>query len=214
MAEKRVDFKSMTKQEKRDYIWYYYKNHMLIGLFSIVLIGSLVYDVASKNQIVFSLTLFGESDAVLELEEIQQTLTEVIVPNGSEKEKVLVQFYGLHEVQDTFDEITDLYQQKMLTQIAAQELDLVVMSESDFNFYSQENMFDSLDELEGINWGLISDKQLIKDSKVNKIYGIKLIENELLNEINYESSGKVIALVKNSLNKDKAVQVINYLLRE
>ena len=54
MEEKRVDFKSMTKQEKRDYIWYYYKNHMLIGLFSIVLIGSLVYDVASKNQIVFS----------------------------------------------------------------------------------------------------------------------------------------------------------------
>ena len=50
-----------------------------------------------------------------------------MAPEATKKEKVLVQFYGLNEVETSFDEMTDLYQQKMISQIAAQELDLVIM---------------------------------------------------------------------------------------
>ena len=55
MAEKKVDLKTMTRKEKKDYIWYYYKSHMMMGLFAVVLVGSLIYDVMTKDKIIFSL---------------------------------------------------------------------------------------------------------------------------------------------------------------
>lgn len=214
MAEKKVDLKSMSRQEKKDYIWYYYKNHILMGIFAVVLVGSLIYDVMTKDKIIFSLTLFGEAESALQIEEIQQDLTQLVAPEAAEREKVLVQFYSLNDVETSFNEMTDLYQQKMMSQIAAQELDLVIMGENDFKFYERENMFEPLNELVGIDWSLVEDAQLIKDEETDFVYGIKMERSQLLNSINYETNGKVLALINNSLNKEMAMEVINQLLAE
>lgn len=214
MAEKKVDLKSMSRQEKKDYIWYYYKNHILMGIFAVVLVGSLIYDVMTKDKIIFSLTLFGEAESALQIEEIQQDLTQLVAPEAAEREKVLVQFYSLNDVETSFNEMTDLYQQKMMSQIAAQELDLVIMGENDFKFYARENMFEPLNELVGIDWSLVEDAQLIKDEETDFVYGIKMERSQLLNSINYETNGKVLALINNSLNKEMAMEVINQLLAE
>ncbi|WP_317326820.1 hypothetical protein [Turicibacter sanguinis] len=214
MAEKKVDLKTMTRKEKKDYIWYYYKSHMMMGLFAVVLVGSLIYDVMTKDKIIFSLTLFGEAESGVQIEEIQQDLTQLVAPEATKKEKVLVQFYGLNEVETSFDEMTDLYQQKMISQIAAQELDLVIMGESDFGFYAEEKMFEALNEISGIDWSLVEETQLIKDEQTDLVYGIKMAGSQLLNRINYDTNGKVLALINNSLNKEMAVDVINQLLSE
>ena len=187
MAEKKVDLKTMTRKEKKDYIWYYYKSHMMMGLFAVVLVGSLIYDVMTKDKIIFSLTLFGEAESGVQIEEIQQDLTQLV---------------------------TDLYQQKMISQIAAQELDLVIMGESDFGFYAEEKMFEALNEISGIDWNLVEETQLIKDEQTDLVYGIKMAGSQLLNRINYDTNGKVLALINNSLNKEMAVDVINQLLSE
>lgn len=212
MAEKKVDLKSMTKQEKRDYIWYYYKTHIITGLLAILLVGSLIYEVTSKDQIIFSLTLFGASEPTLYYEEIEEDLTQLVAPDSNAKETVRVQFFALNEVEESFDEITDLYQQKMMTQVAAKELDLVIMGENDFKFYANQNMFEPLNEVTGIDWSLVADQDLLKDSTTQLIYGIKMSENSLLNTVNYDSEGKVLALINNSNHKEMATKIINYLL--
>lgn len=187
---------------------------MMMGLFAVVLVGSLIYDVMTKDKIIFSLTLFGEAESGVQIEEIQQDLTQLVAPEATKKEKVLVQFYGLNEVETSFDEMTDLYQQKMISQIAAQELDLVIMGESDFGFYAEEKMFEALNEISGIDWNLVEETQLIKDEQTDLVYGIKMAGSQLLNRINYDTNGKVLALINNSLNKEMAVDVINQLLSE
>lgn len=214
MAEKKVDMKSMTRRERKDYIWYYYKTHIIVGICTLILAGTLIYDVVSKDQVIFSLTLFGEVDPTLDCEVIERDLTQLIAPEATEKETVRVQFYGLNDVETSFDEITDLYQQKMMTQVAASELDLVIMGENDFEFYIDQNMFQPLNELHDIDWSLVDEDQLLKDDETNMIYGIKMSENPIFKTINFDSEGKVLTLISNSKNKEMAVEIINYLLPE
>lgn len=88
------------------------------------------------------------------------------------------------------------------------------MGESDFGFYAEEKMFEALNEISGIDWNLVEETQLIKDEQTDLVYGIKMAGSQLLNRINYDTNGKVLALINNSLNKEMAVDVINQLLSE
>ncbi|MGK0466111.1 hypothetical protein [Clostridium sp.] len=54
-----VDLKSMSKKKKAEYIWDYYKVHIIGTIAIICIVGSLIHSQLTKIDYVFNLTVIG-----------------------------------------------------------------------------------------------------------------------------------------------------------
>ena len=124
MAEKKVELSKMNLKEKWEYLWYYYKNYMIYGIIGLILGLSILFEVVTNDEVIFNLTLCGQAEWIPSYTELEQNLTKLLSPDAKRKETARVQLYALENIEESFDELTALYQQKLMTQVAARELDL------------------------------------------------------------------------------------------
>lgn len=214
MAEKKVELKSMTKKQRWDYIGYYYKNYMLVGIVALVLIGTLIFELVSNEKVIFTLTLCGQGELIPGYTVFEEELTELISPESKKKETARVQLYALENIGESFDDLTALYEQKFLAQVAANELDLVVINEADYDIFYEQGLFEPLETQSQINWEQINEADLVYGAAEQHIYGIKVENNQILESIDYPTQNKMLVMVNNSTRKAESVKIINYLFSE
>ncbi len=211
MAEKKVDLGKMNPKEKWDYLWYYYKNYMIYGIIGLILVFSIVFEIVTNDQVIFNLTLCGQAELIPGYTELEQELTQLLSPDAKRKETARVQLYALENIEESFDELTALYQQKLMTQVAAGELDLLVINQVDFDSMYHEGLFEPLGANKQIKWDQIDAQSLVYAPNQEEVYAIKVDTNPILEALDYPTQNKLLVMINNSARKTEATQVINYL---
>lgn len=214
MAEKKVELKSMTKKQRWDYLVYYYKNHMLVGIIGLILIGTLIFELVNNEKVIFMLTLCGQGELIPGYTALEEELTGLISPETKKKETARIQLYALENIEESFDDLTALYQQKFLAQVAASELDLVVINEADYDVFYEQGLFEPLEAQSDINWEQINEADLVYGVTDQHIYGIKVENNQILESIDYPTQNKMLVMINNSTRKAESVKIINYLFSQ
>ncbi|MEK6263486.1 MAG: hypothetical protein N2B06_01685 [Clostridium sp.] len=85
-----VDLKSMSKKKKAEYIWDYYKLHIIGTLVIISIVGSLIHSQLTKIDYVFNLTMIGNGIDATMKSNLENKLTSVVVKEGEIRKQAIV----------------------------------------------------------------------------------------------------------------------------
>lgn len=201
--------KNMSGRERIDYIWEYYKLHIIAALVLIIFIGYTVYSQATRIDYVFNLTYTGNYMDDAKRTELENKLTKLVVKDGSKRKKALVDVLPIESGNNS------AYVQKLMAEVSVGDIDIIILSKSQFDNYLKSGAFLRLDNLAGLN---LKDTKynscLIKKNYAgNEAFGIDLSTNSVLKNMGMDVNNKIIAIMQGSGQKEKAVQVLNWILQ-
>lgn len=139
--------KGMTGGEKLDYLWTYYKWVLVVAAFAAVVLSMVVTGIVNNSKdILYS----GAVVNLITTNEGQTCLTDDLhtALGGVSKQEVElfpVFFQNLQNASDV--EVSSYTAMQIVTKVAAQELDYVIMDEAAFSLYENHNIFMPLDTL-------------------------------------------------------------------
>lgn len=199
-----------TFKEKLDYIWTYYKLHILSILILIFFVGSYISSQINRQEVYCNITYVGNSINADELTPAKDKLNDILLNNN--KKSVI-----------TFDSIfTDdksnaglAMTQKLHVNIAAQQIDIAIVNKEFFEQNFSSEMFLNLESLNGFSTLPLSNHELIKktDSNgTNGIYGIHVKNLKFLNDIHFSNDDNVLVVISNTEHKDAVVNVLKTFL--
>ncbi len=84
-----VDLKGMSKKKKAEYIWEYYKLHIIGVLVVICIIASFIHGQITKVDYVFNLTMLGNTVDTSKMTDLESKLTKVVVKDGDKKKQAI-----------------------------------------------------------------------------------------------------------------------------
>lgn len=212
-------FKELTKKEKIEHIWEYYKLHIIGGGLAIFMLSSLLFQIfspqppeAAVNLVIMG--LYNHDDEKLDAfkEEIEN-----IIDNG-ESGKVEVDTFQVDWSVASPMEVA--MNQKLVLMFQAQEIDVMIIEEGKYNDYIsniEDNIYESLDDKEDLK-NIIQDnedalvKRKLEGSTNEQVYGLYAKDNIKLQGIgltdNYVVSIPVIAK-----NKENAIKTLEWLYK-
>lgn len=168
-------FKNGTTKDKVEYIWEYYKWHILAFVFVVYCIGNIIYsNVTAKDYVLQGLFLntLAQSETVLEME---QDFMEAF-PIDTSSEEVFFDASLYYSNDDTDSAAMDTsYQtiQVLATRVAAKELDFMVADVAALYDFAYDQYFTELSEI-------MSEEQL-KTYEPYLLYYDKAVLEELSN---------------------------------
>ena len=165
-------FKTGTTKEKAEYIWEYYKRHILAVVFVLYFIGSMIYNNVTAKDCVLQgmfLNTLAESETVLEME---QDFIEAYPIDTSSEEIILdaSMYYS-----DDNDAMKTSYQtiQVLAARVAAGEIDFMAADIAALYDFAYDQFFAELPEI-------LSEEQL-KDYEPYLLYYDKAVSEKLSN---------------------------------
>ncbi|GHH99948.1 hypothetical protein [Neobacillus kokaensis] len=191
----------MTKTElikKLDNIWYHYKSHILIGIFVLAALIPLVFFDKDKKPSALNVTIIGNAINPKEQNALQKKASGEILNKDSTSE---IKF-NFWQVSDKLTSPTnmDLYQ-KLLAQVAAKDIDIIILDRSDYLVLSQQEAFKELDFIKKDNQNVQTDYD-----------GISLTGNELLLHAGYNPDNKMMAIITNTEREKTAKKFVQWIV--
>lgn len=205
--------KHMSKKEKMEYIWDYYKIHILVGVFIIIAVSWTIYTNVNKTEYVFNCTVLGEGLNVSKKADFEDKLTKIVLEEPEEKKQASMDFIEVKSSSNVEISIDPYAMQKLSARVAAGDIDILIVDEKNFQRFAMQGMFESLDSSSNLD---LSDKNAIKIEKGSEdvkpgIYGVRVKDNASLKDIGYNTEDKIVGIVTLSKNKDKGVTVLKWL---
>lgn len=196
MNEKTVkeNLASMTFKEKLDYLYYYYKVHVIVFILTIAAIGSFIYTEATKKSVYLDISYLGGYISEETSQNIQSSIEDILIP-GDEKNIVQINSFGLENGGD----IT-----KVQASIAAHEIDIAIMNKENFEKYYQADLFLDLNSISDFSSLNINDDSLVK--KDNGVYGIKVSNLDIFNKL--DAGDNILVIIANTENIDKIIPLL------
>jgi len=207
--------KDMSTKEKVEYIWGYYKIHIVVFIFVCVLIGSLVNTIWLNPQKAIYLQItfhsgFVDPDTIdsfyLHLEEALMT---------PEKREIM-QIAGVALMLGAGDpQIEMANSQRFVVMLAAREIDLLVISREELMTLAPEGFFLPLNEILLDNMLTQMSNKLIfaqDEYGVESAYGIALDNNRLLENYGLFTQGQSLAVMINTQRSDAVRKGIEYII--
>ena len=195
--------------EKVDYIWTYYKLHIIGFLVLFFFVGSYISNLINRQEVYCNITYVGNSINAQELEPIKNTLSDTLLQN-SKKQVIL------------FDSIfTDIntdagiaMKEKLHVNIAAQQIDLAIVNKEFFEENFSSEMFMNLESLSGFSELPITNHELLKktDSNGSSTYGISVKNLNLLKDVHYGNDDNYLVVISNTEHKDAVMNVLKTVL--
>lgn len=195
--------------EKVDYIWTYYKLHIIGFLVLFLFVGSYISNLINKQDVYCNITYVGNSINVQELEPIKDTLSDTLLQN---KKKQVILIDSVFTDMNTDTGIA--MKEKLHVNIAAQQIDLAIVNKEFFESNFSSEMFMNLDSLDGFSELPISNHELLKkaDSNGNGTYGISVKKLNLLKDIHYSNDDNYLVVISNTEHKDAVMNVLKTVL--
>lgn len=151
--EEREALKNGTFKQKMQYFWDYYKWHVIIGAFVLVLLVIFIKDIVNNKDFAFHgffiNTRANHGVSELFLDEFVQ-LAEL----DTEKYEVFIDS-DESIIKNSYDEITSAAHQQLTISIMAEEVDFVAMDEDTFGQYASTSTYFDMREI-------LSDEQIAK----------------------------------------------------
>ncbi|GKX31997.1 hypothetical protein SH1V18_44770 [Vallitalea longa] len=208
-------FQELSRKEKVDYIWEYYKLHIIGGIIVIGIIASFlniwVFNPPPKPAV--SVNFMSTNIMTNVTEELEKELDDLIVTEEMGNKKVFVNTFVLGSPDPQMEMAT---QTKFAASVQAQELDVMIMDKDKFEeLAKQGNMLPLEEILAQQDLDMLSEKLIsLKSEEDNKekIYGIDVSDNDKINEIMVGDSPKVMSIIVNSQKLGKSKEVIKWFL--
>lgn len=196
--------------EKVDYIWTYYKLHIIGFLVLFFFVGSYISNLINKQEVYCNITYVGNSINAQELEPIKNTLSDTLLENSK---KQVILFDSIFTDIDT--EAGIAMKQKLHVNIAAQQIDLAIVNKEFFEDNFSSGMFMNLESVNEFSELPISNHELLKktDSNGNNgTYGISVKNLNLLKDVHYANDNNILVVISNTERKDAVVNVLKTFL--
>jgi hypothetical protein len=204
-----VDLKSMSRKEKIEYIWDYYKLHIISVIIVIAVLASFIHGQLTKIEYVVNVTMIGNAASEPKREELERKLTSLVVKEGEQRKQAFVDVITTDKSELSY-EMT----QKFVVRIAAGEIDVVILDKGFFDSFVKQDMFLPLESINQINLSDIKqDKIEASGSNNNKaVYAISVEGNKELEAMGYDTKNKVLGIIASSKQKDNGIKVFKHIL--
>ncbi|WP_298839293.1 hypothetical protein [Clostridium sp.] len=210
------DLKGMSKQKKAEYIWEYYKLHIVGTLVALCIIISIIHGQITKPNYVFTLTMLSSIVDTNKTNTLESQLTKIVVKDGSTKNQAIVRTMPLDGSKITDTQMANQYMQKFIAEISVGELDIVVLNKTMFEKFAKEDMFLRLDNISGLTLGSLKGEKLhaIGSNKKNVVYGIDIKDDVILKKMGLTTKDMVIGIIASTKQKDNSLLVLKWLLNK
>lgn len=202
---------NMSFKEKCDYIWEYYKIHILSTIILIAIIISTVHSIATKVDVYCNITYIGDYISDETLSQFKSDINEIVLKGDETKTIEFNTFLGDEESLKSNPQIV----QKLAVMIPAKEIDLAIVNKDYFDTNFSSDMFLDLTTLDGFSSIPLSNYELIKntnDPSDSGIYGIKTKNINLINKLNSDNADNILVLISNSDRKNEALTLLKSIL--
>ncbi|WP_257345898.1 hypothetical protein [Pseudalkalibacillus decolorationis] len=205
-----------TKQlfNQLDNIWYHYKPHILVGIFIVVALIPLVFSSNDQRESALDVAIMGNVVDEQKQQNLQSKATSAILENDSDSE-VKLNFWPVTGNLSAPQNHT--LNQKLLTQIATKDIDILIMNMEDFLYYAQQGTFLRLDNhnklsklLQNKNVRPVSLKSA--DEGEEHILGVEINGNSLFEDAGFVTENKVLGIVSNAEHKETTSQFVKWLI--
>ena len=212
MVKQNIKLKEMTMKKRCSYFWDYYRYHVIGACLILVLMGTVIREVANQSTILLNVVISEMINERTDVTELEQQLTQLVKSEAEENETIRIYTYPFNNIESSSSDLTQVYLEKFVAQVAISELDVFILEENDFSYFYEQGLFKPLDELlqevEGID---SSDYLLAEDDHV---YAIRLEGNKLLETKGIETKNKVVTVLSNSLRQEESADLILGLLNK
>lgn len=212
MVKQNIKLKEMTMKKRCSYFWDYYRYHVIGACLILVLMGTVIREVANQSTILLNVVISEMINERTDVTELEQQLTQLVKSEAEENETIRIYTYPFNNIESSSSDLTQVYLEKFVAQVAISELDVFILEENDFSYFYEQGLFKPLDELlqevEGID---SSDYLLAEDDHV---YAIRLEGNKLLEAKGIETKNKVVTVFSNSLRQEESADLILALLNK
>lgn len=212
MVKQNIKLKEMTMKKRCSYFWDYYRYHVIGACLILVLMGTVIREVANQSTILLNVVISEMINERTDVTELEQQFTQLVKSEAEENETIRIYTYPFNNIESSSSDLTQVYLEKFVAQVAISELDVFILEENDFSYFYEQGLFKPLDELlqevEGID---SSDYLLAEDDHV---YAIRLEGNKLLEAKGIETKNKVVTVLSNSLRQEESADLILALLNK
>ncbi|HHW58297.1 MAG TPA: extracellular solute-binding protein [Clostridia bacterium] len=216
MREEKKDwFKNMTVREKVEYIWDYYKVHIIIGILVIYLLGTFTSSVLNRKEYVLNIAFVGKYMDFDRLNEFSKEVTKELVGDPSGKKQASIDFYRLVKGPNGNFTLDPASTQKLMARMGAQDIDVIILDKNNFDILASQGAFLRLDEVKELNLSGLNVAKVEEPSNEVKpgVYGIYVgWNNKYLKNLGYDYNDKIVAIISNSLHKELAIRFVKWLL--
>ena len=211
-----VDLTGMSKKKKAEYIWEYYKLHIVGVLLLICIIGSTIHGQITKIDYVFNLTMLGNTVDTTKTNELSTLLTSVVVNDGDTKKQASVSNMSLGSSNDADPSISSQYMQKFVAQMSVGELDVVILDKDMFESFVKQDMFLRLDNISQLDLASIKNEKIKASASDNNkaVYAIDVENIKLFKDMGFDTTNKVIGIITSTKQKNNSALVLKWLLNK
>lgn len=214
IKEEQGKLKGLTLAKKLEYIWDYYKLQ-LAGIIIIIILIGVVVQIVQNMQVKTELHVAITNCVAMngQDETFRDGFASYAGLDGEKQEVVIDTVYQIMPGQ--MDPMTMNSQTKIMAQVSAGALDVMVVPEDVFAFYQENGIFKDLKEVlseeayAALQGQLLMDKA--KGDTEERAYGLKLEENDKLKGItSYEPA--IVCVISNAEHTKNAEKFVQYLL--
>lgn len=206
-----VDIKNLTRKKKVEYIWDYYKIHIMVTVIALFSIISFIHGQFTKINYEFNMTIIGITSSEDKINEFQKKLTPIVIKNGSEKQSARIETMPVDSLMDGKTQVAVQYMQKFGAEVSANVIDLLIMSKSDYEAFQKQGMFLKLDNVQGMDLSNVKVEKL-EIASDKGVYGIDIQDNKLLNDFGVKTDNMILRIPCNTKQKDKAILAAKWIV--
>jgi hypothetical protein len=215
--------KAGIDEKKARNFFYYYKFHMLVGIIVILILVFTVKGFINQEKPDFNTAFIGKisySDVIDQLKDaFKANVPEIKVPG----------FDGAFLSDDDQSEQQYAMTMKATVLFASGDVDLFITDKESYLRYAKNGAFISLDEIApglGVDMEKNKDNVIgIEDTDINgeakvtaepvvkHLYGVDITNSSVLKESGVLGDSFIVSIYVNSKNSDKALKVIQYLMK-
>ncbi len=212
-------FKQLTKKEKVEHIWEYYRFHIIGGGLAIFMLGALLIQMFGPQppEAVVNLVIMGLYDHDDEkLNSFEKEIENII--NNGEDGKVEVDTFMVDWNTPSTMEVA--MNQKLMLMFQAREIDVMIIEEEKYDQYItniEDSIYESLDDKPELIQLLQDNEDILVKRKVEgdtkeQVYGLYAKDNPKLQGIGL-SDNYVISIPVIAENKINAIKTIEWLYK-
>jgi len=210
-----VDLKSMSKKKQAEYIWDYYKLHIIGGFAIIFIVVSIINSHFTKIDYVFNLTMIGNVIDENKKGDLEKQLTSMVVKKGEMRKQAIIDITPIDSSKSSDATMKNEYMQRFIAKMSVGELDVVILDKDMFKSFVKQNIFLRLDNISGLNLNSIKKEKIKAEGKDNNnvVYAINAEDIKIFKDMGFNTHNKVIGIISSCKQVDKATLVLRWLLK-
>lgn len=217
MEKRLIDYKDLTRTEKIDHIWEYYKLHIIGTICALFFLGWMLnhYIINPPPKVGFDVTFFGnygDTDKVLELKSL---LDPVMIEEGV-NEETNVEFLSTSE--DLDPNMLQATVTKMMGKASLKEYDIMVFEGESFRIFTDEDVLIPIGDVVVLPSKSIDESRYVESSMVGLtkegLYLLDVSDKVFFQSIYQSKEPIYIGVYVSSQHMDKIEKALDYLLNQ